>query len=182
MREEDESVLSISLPQADNVLSYVRSRFGGEVPPVGAPAHITLLYPWMPPALIDEKVLTELELLFVGFPAFGFSLELGWFGYEVLLLVPENPTPFIRLTQAIIRRWPEFPYYGDDYDDIEPHVSLAYGNESNLSELAADIASQVPVRASTSSIDLSVGQPGRMITRAEFLLNPVDSRSGENEG
>ena len=45
----------------------------------------------MPPALIDGKVLTELALLFVGFPAFDLSLRLGWFGREVLLLVPEDP-------------------------------------------------------------------------------------------
>jgi hypothetical protein len=160
MPEEDQSVLAISLPQADNVLSYVRSRFRGEVPPVGAPAHITLLYPWMPPALIDEKVLTELA---------------GWFGCEVLLLVPENPTPFIRLTKAIVRRWPEFPYYSGDYDDIDPHVTLAYGDESSLSGLAAEVVGQVPVRVRTSSIGLSIGQPGHMIVRAEFSLSPADS-------
>ena len=175
MPEEDQSVLAISLPQADNVLSYVRSRFRGEVPPVGAPAHITLLYPWMPPALIDEKVLTELASLFAGFPMFDFSLKLGWFGCEVLLLVPEYPTPFIRLTKAIVRRWPEFPYYSGEHDDIEPHVTLAYGDESSLSGLAAEVAGQVPVRVRTSSIGLSIGQPGHMIVRAEFSLSPADS-------
>ena len=152
MPEEDRSVLAISLPQADNILSCVRSRFGGEVPLAGVPAHITLLYPWMPPALIDEKVLTELASLFVGFPIFDLSLKLGWFGCEVLLLVPEDPAPFIRLTKAIIRRWPEFPYYSGDYDDIEPHVSLAYGDEPSLSELAAEVSGQVPVRISSISL------------------------------
>jgi hypothetical protein len=178
MPEEDQSVLAISLPEAGNVLSYVRSRFGGEVPPVGAPAHITLLYPWMPPVLIDEKVRAELASLFAGFPIFDFSLKLGWFGREVLLLVPEDPAPFIRLSRAIISRWPEFPYYGGEYDDIEPHVTLAYGDESSLSELAAEVASQVPVRARTSSIGLSIGQPGHMIVRARFSLSPADSPTG----
>jgi hypothetical protein len=175
MPEEDQSVLAISLPEADNVLSYVRSRFGGEVPPVGVPAHITLLYPWMPPALINEKVLTELASLFAGLPIFDLSLKLGWFGREVLLLVPQDPAPFIRLTKAIVRRWPEFPYYSGEYDDIEPHVTLAYGNEFSLSGLAAEVASQVPVRARTSSIGLSIGQPGHMIVRAKFSLSPADS-------
>jgi len=175
MQEEEQTVLSVTLPQANEVLSYVRSRFEGEVPPPGAPPHITLLYPWMPPALIDEKVLTELARLLVGFPSFDFSLGLGWFGCEVLLLVPEDPAPFVRLTKAIICRWPDFPYYGGDYDSIEPHVSLAYGDESSLSGLATEIVGQVPIRGRTSSIDLSIGQPGHMVTRAQFSLSSSDS-------
>jgi len=171
MTEEDQSVLAISLPQADNILSFARSQFKGEVPPAGVPPHITLLYPWMPPSQIDAKVLAELALLFAGFSTFGFSLKLGWFGREVLLLVPGNPAPFIRLTKAIIRQWPEFPYYDGAYNDIKPHVSLAYGNESSLSELATQITDQVPVHSRASSVTLSVGRPGHMITRAEFPLS-----------
>jgi hypothetical protein len=81
-----------------------------------------------------------------------------------------HPSPFIPLTEAITCQWPEFPYYGGDYDDIEPHVSLAYGDEPNLSELAAGICDLTPVQGRASLIDLSVGQPGYMITRAEFSL------------
>ena len=175
MHADEQTVLSVTLPQADEVLSYVLSRFEGELPLPGAPPHITLLFPWMPPARIDEKVLAELAGLFDGFPSFDCSLKLGWFGSEALLLVPEDPDPFVRLTKAIIRRWPEFPYYGGDYESIEPHVSLAYGDESSLSGLATEIAGHIPLRASVSSIDLSVGQPGHMITRAEFSLSSVES-------
>lgn len=172
MAEDNQSVITISLPEADHVLAYVRSHFGGEVPSVGA--HITLLYPWMSPVLIDERVLAELESLFAGFPIFDFSLRLGWFGREVLLLVPENPDPFIRLTKAIISRWPEFPYYGGEYEKIEPHATLAYGNEASLSGLAAEIANQVPVQACASSATLSTGQPGHMTVLARFPFSSVD--------
>jgi hypothetical protein len=88
---------------------------------------------------------------------------------------------FIRLTDAIACRWPAFPYYGGDYDDIEPHVSLAYGDESNLSELAAELAAIVPVRGHTSFIDLSVGKPGSMIARERFSLRSADSLTDRAE-
>ena len=169
--EEEQSVLAISVPEANSILDYVRSRYKGDIPLVGVPAHITLLYPWMPPGRIDETILAELATVFAGYPAFEFTLDLGWFGQEVLLLVPKDPTPFIDITKAIMRKWPEFKYYNGEYSDIEPHVTLAYGNESSLSEVAAEVAKQVPVQACATSICLSVGKPGQMITRKMFLLN-----------
>ena len=178
MPREDRSVIAISLPETDNVLSYVRSRYTGEVPPVGVPAHLTLHFPWMPPTRINERTIAELTSLFSGFPLFDITLELGWFGTEVLLLVPRDPVPLIRLTKAIINRWPEFPYYGGEYDNIEPHVTLAYGDEPSLSKLAAEIADQVPIRVRASTVDLSIGQPGHMVVRARFSLCPADSLAG----
>ena len=125
----------------------------------------------MVPKRINKKTLAKLASLFAGFPKFDLSLKLGWFGGEVLLLIPHDSFPFIRLTKEIIHQWPEYPCYGGEYDDIEPHITLAYGDESNLIDLAEDIANKLPLRADISSIDLSVGQPGRMITRAKLSLS-----------
>jgi hypothetical protein len=169
--DEDQSVLAIPVPQADGILSHVRSSFSGEVPPAGSPAHITLLYPWMPPASIDDNVLAELSSLFAAFPAFDFILKQGWFGREVLLLVPADARPFVSLTEAIVHRWPEYPYYGGEYDEIEPHISLAYGDEAGLSGLAAEVTHQLPVQVHAPFVDLSTGEPGHMVTRAKFPLN-----------
>ena len=95
-----QSVLGISVPEADAVLS-LGSAFDGEVPPVGVNAHITIMYPWMPPALIDEEAISDLTSLFSGFSSFDFSLRVGWFGHEVLLLVPEYDSPFVCMTEAV---------------------------------------------------------------------------------
>lgn len=75
--EEEQSVLAISVPEANGILDYVRSRYKGDIPLVGVPAHITLLYPWMPPGRIDETILAELATVFAGYPAFEFTLDLG---------------------------------------------------------------------------------------------------------
>ena len=168
--QPDQSVISVSLPTAEPLMAHVRSRFAGELPPPGVPPHITLQYPWMPPARIDEAALAELESLFAAFPAFDFSLKLGWFGREVLLLVPDDPAPFVRLTEAILRRWPQYPYYAGEYDQIQPHATLAFGNQTSLSPLAAALADQVPIRAKASSAELNCGPPGQMATRATFTL------------
>jgi len=176
---ESQSVLAISVPEADGVLNRIRSIYAGEVPPRGANAHITIQYPWMPPALITEQAILDLTTVFSGFPCFDFSLQLGWFGHEVLLLVPENPAPFVRLTEAVLDRWPEYPYYGGEHSQIEPHVSLAYGKERNLWDLAEQLADCVPLHGRATHITLSAGIPGAMTCRARF---PLTMTAAENPG
>ena len=164
----NQSVLAISVPEADAVLALVRSTFDGEVQPIGVNAHITIMYPWMPPSLIDEEAINELASLFSDFPCFDFSLKLGWFGREVLLLVPEDDSPFVRLTEAVLNHWPQYPYYGGEYDKIEPHVSLAWGEEENLARIAKLLSPHLPVTGNTTSVSLSTGKTGLMTCRASF--------------
>ena len=124
----------------------------------------------MPPALIEEPTITCLSSLFSEFPCFDFSLRLGWIGREVLLLVPEDDSPFLRMTETVLNRWPQYPYYGGEYDKIEPHVSLAYGEGGPLSRVADLIAGYVPVRGQAILVGLSTGKPGFMTCRARFPL------------
>jgi hypothetical protein len=158
------------MPEADEILKRVRAIYSGEAPPRGASAHITIQYPWMPPAEIGTQDIARLADLFADFPSFDFSLQLGWFGQKVLLLVPEDATPFVRLTQAVLDRWPQYPYYGGDYTEIEPHVSLAYGDETGLSKLAEQLSPSLPLRGRVTHVTLSSGIPGSMTCRASFPL------------
>ena len=168
-------MLGISVPEADAVLSLVRSAFDGEVPHAGVNAHITILYPWMPPAIIDEQAINDLASLFSEFPCFDFSLQVGWFGHEVLLLIPEDNSPFVRITEAVIGHWPQYPYYGGEYDKIEPHVSLAWGEKTKLSRVAELIACHVPVKGHAAFITLCTGKTGFMTRFAEFPLKSIAS-------
>jgi hypothetical protein len=171
---ESQSVLAISVPEAAPILALVRSNYDGEVPPIGVNAHVTIMYPWMPPALIDEQAINDLVSLFCRFSCFDFSLRIGWFGrHEVLLLVPEDDSPFVRMTEAVISRWPQYPYFGGEYSKIEPHVSLAWGEEGTLSRVAELIASHVPIGGHATVVGLSTGRPGFMTRRASFPLTPM---------
>ena len=176
VESESQSVLAVSVPEADAILTLVRSSFDGEVPPIGVNAHITIMYPWMPPALIDEQAIHDLTSLFSGFSCFDFSLRIGWFGHhEVMLLVPEDDSPFVRMTEAVINHWPQYPYFGGEYDKIEPHVSLAWGEERTLSSVTKLIDGHVPVKGHATFIGLSAGKPGFMTRRAKFPLTPADT-------
>ena len=53
--------------------------------PMGIPAHITILFPFMPPAYIDDAVLHRLAGIFAAVPAFEHRLvRTSWFGEDVV--------------------------------------------------------------------------------------------------
>ena len=135
-----------------------------------APAHITLVYPFMPPAALTTSALDELRLFFSDRPAFTFDLALGWFGREILLLRPEPASRLVELTEAILERWPAYPYYGGAYDVIEPHLTLAFGDAGELEPIAASLASQLPLRAHVEEVTLLVGPEDQMRPGPAFPL------------
>jgi len=70
----DHSALVILVPEADPLVAAYRERYDPSAAQ-GMPAHITLLYPFLPPAAIGDDVLTELQALFAAFPAFPYTLS-----------------------------------------------------------------------------------------------------------
>src|ERR1700759_4220927 len=69
----------------------------------GVPAHITILFPFLSPAEVDERALGE---LFARFSAFDFTLdrlECSEDGH--VWLRPDPAQPFADLTAAVWRRW-----------------------------------------------------------------------------
>jgi len=93
-----ESALLVLVPAADPVVGLHRDRLDLSARD-GVPAHLTVLYPFLPPERIGPGELASLARLFTGFPAFGFTLDrVGWFGDAVAWLGPANEAPFRALT------------------------------------------------------------------------------------
>lgn len=86
-----ESALLVPVPAAEPTVGQHRARLD-EAATDGVPAHITVLYPFLPPAGVDKTLLAALGRLFAGHAAFQFTLDkVGWFGEEVLWLGPRDP-------------------------------------------------------------------------------------------
>jgi 2'-5' RNA ligase len=120
----------------------------------GMPAHITLLYPFLPPERLDEDVLRELDGLFAGVSAFRFALTgTGRFQEEFLYLAPEPAEPFVRLTEALTARWPEAPPYGGTVDTITPHLTALHHSDEELLERAArELAAELPIEGTAREV------------------------------
>jgi hypothetical protein len=119
------SALIIEVPEAEPAVSEPRWRLDANAR-LGVPAHITVLFPFMPPAHIDAAVLRRLTDVFAAAPAFEHRLvATNWFGKDVLWLAPEDNGPFRSLTEAAHREFPQYPPFGGQFKDVVAHLTIA---------------------------------------------------------
>ncbi len=170
-----ESALIISVPEADPLVKAWRDRFDAAAA-AGISAHITLLYPFMPPNAITATVLTELHALFAQFAAFEFTLpELRRFP-GVLYLAPSPAEPFKALTQAIIEHYPDYPLYGGAFTEVVPHLTIAVVDEAaQLDTIEREFMqqhdAQLPIKARMKEVLLIENTSGRWEVRQVFELS-----------
>ena len=104
-----ETALLVPVPAAEPAVSRHRARLD-EAARDGVPAHVTVLYPFLPPAAISDRLLASLDRLFTGITAFEFTLDrIGWFGEQVVWLGPRDPAPFTTLTSLVFTAFPSCP-------------------------------------------------------------------------
>ncbi len=169
-----ESALIIAVPEAEPLVRAWRERFDDSAG-VGVPAHITILYPFMPPREITPEILAELSDLFARFAAFEFMLpELQRFP-EVLYLAPSPAGPFKVLTQAVVERYPDYPPFGGAYPEVIPHLTIADVDDAGQldtieREFMQQHGAQLPVKATSTEVLLIENTSGRWEVQRAFEL------------
>ena len=157
-----ETALLLPVPAAEPAVSHHRARLD-EAPRDGVPAHVTVLYPFLPPAEISEPLLASLGRLFAGFAAFEFTLDrIGWFGEEVVWLGPRDPAPFSALTSAAFTAFPCCPPYGGQHAVVVPHLTIGHvGGPQALRAAAESVRPCLPIEATAMEVILMAGpRPG----------------------
>ena len=90
--------------------------------PPGVPAHVTVLFPFMDGADVDEQAV---RALLSRFSAFDFVLDrVERFENGMPWLHPSPSAPFVDLTAAVFERWPDHPPYEGAFDEVIPHVTI----------------------------------------------------------
>jgi hypothetical protein len=107
------------------------------------------------------------------FPAFDFTLtRLDRFP-GVLYAAPEPAEPFISITEACVRRWPEHPPFAGAFESIVPHLTIEHADVP-VSETASFLA-RLPVLARAREVLLMApGRDGAWSTRATIPLPAPD--------
>lgn len=137
--------------------------------PLGVPAHVTVLYPFLSAERITETVVDELRRLVGREPAFTVTFDRCGRFPGVLYLDPAPAAPFQRLTAAVNQRWPEAPPYGGAYADVVPHLTIAHDvGEDTLTAVEREVAGWLPVLATVDEAWLLVCD-GRRWTRHSRL-------------
>ena len=149
MNNMAKSAFIVPVPEAEPWVKDLRERYD-PIAAVGMPAHITVLFPFMSPDLLTDNDLARAAGIFRRFRPFEFRLEqVGRFP-ESLYLVPEPDEPFISLTEAAVREFPEYPPYGGKFPEIIPHLTVA-NRSAELSAIAE--AELLPIMKDLGPID-----------------------------
>jgi 2'-5' RNA ligase len=91
----------------------------------GVPAHVTLIYPFMPPSELKDDVRRRIEDIIAAEPSFPFVLGAVRRWPDVVYLEPDPDAPFRRLTEALAAAFPEYPPYGGVHVSVVPHMTVA---------------------------------------------------------
>ncbi len=138
---------------------------------VGVPAHVTVLFPFLPADQLRPEVRRELAALAAAHPPFEVRFERAGRFPGVVYIAPEPATPFARLTEAVVAAYPEFPPYGGAYDVVIPHLTIAESDEAPLDEIATAATNVLPFRRRVSALEVLVeGGEGRWHTRWRLPL------------
>jgi 2'-5' RNA ligase len=122
-----------------------RERTCASKPSHGVPPHVTLLLPAPPDIEGGVAALTAFSPFPVTFR------KLARFP-DTLWLAPDPSDPFVAMTEALVRRFPDHVPYDGMFDTITPHLTVAQG--SNLDDAEAALAGVLPVASQVSSVVL----------------------------
>lgn len=163
-----QSGLVVEIPEAEPAVARHRAALDVNEG-LGVPAHVTVLFPFIPPARVDAEVLDRLRRLFADVAAFEVDLtHTAWFDEDVLWLAPDDPKPFRALTELVHREFPEFPPFAGQFADVVPHLTVAHGCDvADMRAAERAVAQHLPIHARITTVTLLVQpDPGGAWTRA----------------
>jgi 2'-5' RNA ligase len=166
---EGDSALIVPIPAADPVIHKWRL-LHDSASAAGVPAHVTVLYPFVPRAEIDGEVEATVRRALAPFPAFACQLsEVRWFGDEVAYLAPEPDSTFRRLLAAMWAAFPDHPPYEGAHEDPTPHVTIGHQGPG-LDEAVRAVQEHLPIESLADRVELITLTEGWWSTTATFPL------------
>jgi 2'-5' RNA ligase len=137
------TALIVAVPEAEPAVGALRLAHDWSAP-LGVPAHVTILFPFADGADVDEQAVAELA---ASFPSFAFELDrVERFENGLTWLHPEPSAPFAALTDAVWRRFPDYPPYEGAHGVVIPHLTV--------SEEPIAVEITFPIRATASAVTL----------------------------
>ena len=163
------SALIVAVPEAEPLVHDWRMRYDNAE--LGIPAHVTLIFPFVPAEEIGVELLDELRKLFAEQPAFEFTLAGVARFADVAWLAPDPSDPFRRLTDLIFSRYPDYPPYEGLHEEVLPHLTVAMGDAALQDEVDAALTPHLPIAAHAGEVTLLVeDESGHW---AEFVRFPL---------
>jgi 2'-5' RNA ligase len=132
-----ESAVLVPVPEAEPVVGRFRARLD-RAAGWGVPAHVTVLFPFVPPDEITGTVIEVVAAAVASVRTFGCEFaRICWFGEDVVWLAPEPAGPFRALTSAVHAAFPRFPPFRGLFADVVPHLTIGERPEGGADALRA---------------------------------------------
>ena len=139
------SALIVVVPEAEPIVGEWRLQYDNAR--LGIPAHVTLLFPFVPADVLDEALFEELCPLFAAQPAFAVSFPRVARFPDHAWLAPEPSEPFVRLTELIFERYSGYPPYEGIHDEVIPHLTVGEGDAAFQDEVERALNPSLPVES-----------------------------------
>lgn len=159
----NDTALICRVPEAERYIARYRERYDPSARR-NVPAHVTILYPFVPLAQIDDGVVARLREITAGARCFEYRLAETRRFPVALYLAPDPDASFAALTDAVWRAFPDYPPFEGKFDVVVPHVTVAHGDEPQLCEIEVELRIALPaagVKARCSEMVLIENSSGR---------------------
>jgi 2'-5' RNA ligase len=166
---EPASAVVVRVP-VPRVLERLRARWDWAAG-VGVPAHVTILFPFLPERQLGPDVRREVATIAAAHEPFEVRFTRVERFPGVIYLAPEPSAPFAHLTQAVVARYPDYPPYGGSFEEVIPHLTIAESEVAPFDEIAEVAANLLPFVHRTSALEVLVeGGEGRWQSRWRLPL------------
>ena len=154
-----EFALVVPFDRLAAVVDELREQTCVTKPSHGMPPHVTLLVPSPGDADAVAEVLARFRPFDVAFERLDRFPGTLW-------LAPEPAQPFIRMTEALVARFPEYAPYGGAFAQIVPHLTVA---QSSFDSAIALATSWLPLRGrAEGAVLFEQAEPDRWVERVQF--------------
>jgi hypothetical protein len=167
-----ETALICRTPEAERYIAHHRQRFDPSARR-NVPAHVTILYPFMAPQLVDAGVLASLQRVADSVPRFNYRMARTERFPVALYLAPDPGDSFSALIDGVFRAFPDYPPFEGKFDTVVPHITVAHGDEPLLCELEVELRIALPaggVAAHCNELVLIENASGRWEEMQAFAL------------
>jgi 2'-5' RNA ligase len=153
---------------------------GDPVARLGIPAHVTVLYPFVPVVRLDDGVRDVVGRIAASRAAWIVRFTRIERFTDVVWLAPEPSAPFDELIAAATEAFPDHPPYGGIHDVVVPHMTLAAVTPGEIADaVASEATPHLPFEREAAALALWVeGPDGRWRQDARY---PFASSSDRDE-
>jgi 2'-5' RNA ligase len=121
--------------------------------PRGVPAHITLVFPFVPAAELGPVQRRRIARIVGSIAPFELHLDDVRRFPSSLYLAPTPRVPILELIAAIVDAFPEHQPYEGAFDEVIPHLTVAAGiDERSMSSLEPMLRALLPIAVNVRAV------------------------------